>query len=375
MFWSPRSGGVKSYLRAKHEFLFSDCTVRHSVVVPGAWNAPLPQVPGLPLPFSRGYRFPRGRRSSARALVGMAPDVIEAGDPYQLAWAALDAGQRLGVPVCAFFHSNLLDMGQRLAGDSGRRLGTAYVRKLYPHFDRVFAPSRQTVDVLHGLGVTQAVHQPLGVDSGLFAPRGRSGEWRQRNGIADDTVVLLYVGRFSAEKNLHVLADAVARLGSPYELVAIGDGPVRPSGDRVRVLPYEADRDALAQAYGDADLFLHAGDQETFGLVALEAMACGLPMVGCQRGGIGELVPADAGMTVSQCTGSAFAEAVTALRQRDDAMLRKAARAQAVRYDWRNVLPGLIQHYRYLAHGPDRVSSPAPGAHDAAPTQPVHRHP
>ena len=73
MFWSPRGGGVKSYLRAKSAFLQHDDSIRHTVVVPGAIQAPSPQVPGLPLPFSSGYRFPRGRASSTRVLAGLKP--------------------------------------------------------------------------------------------------------------------------------------------------------------------------------------------------------------------------------------------------------------------------------------------------------------
>ncbi|QEI05334.1 glycosyltransferase family 1 protein [Pigmentiphaga aceris] len=374
MFWSPRGGGVKSYLRAKNGFLQREESIRHTVVVPGAIAAASPQVPGLPLPFSSGYRFPLARNASARVLRALKPDVIEVGDPYQMAWSALDAGQASGVPVCAFFHSNILEMAQRLAGKHARQAAAIYVRKLYPHFDRVFAPSAHLVSQLHDLGVSRAVLQPLGVDTTVFHPQPADGSWRARHNIPPDAVVLLYVGRFAPEKNLPLLADAVERLGAPYLLVAIGDGPVTPRGSRVRVLPYEAGREALARAYADADAFVHAGDQETFGLAVLEALACGLPVVGAKRAGVGDLVVDAVGITVPPGSAEAFARAIVSLRQRNPDALAKAARAHALSYDWRNVFPPLIQHYRQLAHGPERIFDIAPDRFDAAGAQPVHRH-
>jgi alpha-1,6-mannosyltransferase len=366
MFWSPRSGGVKSYLRAKNAFLQHDPRIRQTVVVPGAVRAASPQVPGLPLPFSAGYRFPRSRQSAARVLAGLSPDVIEVGDPYQMAWATLDAGQHAGVPVCAFYHSNLLDMAQRLAGRHARKMAAAYVRKLYPHFDRVFAPSAHVVSQLHDLGIDRAVLQPLGVDTDVFRPQPADGSWRRRHGIAPDDIVLLYVGRFAPEKNLHLLADAVDRLGAPYVLATIGHGPVRISGTRVRVLPYEPGREALARAYADANAFVHAGDQETFGLAVLEALACGLPVVGCRRGGVGDLVIDEVGVTVPPGSAEAFARAIASLRQRDAETLSRAARNHALRYDWRSVFPPLIQHYRQLSHGTERIHDAVPDRFDTA---------
>ena len=93
---------------------------------------------------------------------------------------------------------------------------------LYGRFDMVFAPSRLMRDLLNGLGVPHAVHQPLGVDAEVFQPQ-RRGEWlRERLGLARAARVLVYAGRFAGEKNLPVLLDAFASLGSPYHLLLIG---------------------------------------------------------------------------------------------------------------------------------------------------------
>ncbi len=363
MFWSGQGGGVRRYLSAKHDYLKKQPDVRHTIVVPGSLTATSPQVPGIPLPFSAGYRLPRNRSSVQRVLKDLAPDLIEAGDPYQLAWAALRAGQDMGVPVAAFYHSNLPAMAQRALKEVGRLGAISYVKRLYKRFDTVFAPSRHIVEQLCEFGIERVVLQPLGVDTDLFRPDRRDPEWRAKHGIAPDTRVLLYVGRYAAEKNLSVLVDAVTRLGAGYLLVTIGGGPLVPAGERVMVLPFEGDMMELARAYASADVLVHAGDQETFGLAVLESLASGVPVVGCNLGGIAELVDSSVGYAVDGCHADGFAEAISALFERDFAGLALAARARALSYDWNVVLAALEGHYRLLLANRGRV---AYGALEAA---------
>lgn len=348
MFYSPQGGGVRRYLSAKQAFLRAQDHCRHTLVVPGALDSQPPQVPGLPLPFSYGYRVALGRRSASRVLVALRPDIIEAGDPYQLAWAALDAGQAAGVPVVAFYHSDLPALAAALLGAPGRMAANAYVRRLYRHFDTVFAPSRSAVAALRELGLAGVVHQPLGVDTAAFHPGRRNPQWRQRLDIAPADCVLLYAGRYAPEKNLTILRDAVRQLGSGHVLVTIGSGPCAISGPRIRVLEHEHDADALIEAIASADIFVHAGIRETFGLAVLEALACGVPVVACAQGGLGDLIDCSVGEVVRHCTADAFAEAINTLRRRDRAPVSLAARQRALRYDWQLILSSLLSHYRQL---------------------------
>ncbi len=105
-------------------------------------------------------------------------------------------------------------------------------------------------------------------------------------------VVLLYVGRFAPEKNLHILGETVDRLGRDYVLVVQGAGPCPPHGERVVRLPYCSHPDTIAQALASADVFVHAGTRETFGLAPLEALACGTPVVLPARAGFLDLIDA-----------------------------------------------------------------------------------
>jgi hypothetical protein len=104
MFYAPTSGGVRTYLEQKQRHFASHAGIRHSVLVPGKRlerRGAFLTLPAPPLGWT-GYRLPlRGARWT-QELCRLQPDLIEAGDPYRLAWAALAAGQRLGVPVSVF---------------------------------------------------------------------------------------------------------------------------------------------------------------------------------------------------------------------------------------------------------------------------------
>jgi len=336
MFWSPVGGGVGRYLRSKQTWVTEHAPEwRHTLLVPadeaGAGRALLP-APRLP--FSHGYRFPIDRRDGARRMVELRPDVIEVGDPYRLAWSALDAGWRLGVPVAAFAHSNVAELARRIGGRLAQRAVRGYLRRLYRQFDAVFAASQWMVGELRSIGVDRVVHQPIGVDCTTFHPRCGSDEWRSRLGLSPRDCVLIYAGRFAPEKNLQVLADAVRRLGPRHALVLIGDGPAAPSGPCVIRLPYQSDPLALATALASADLFVHAGDQETYGLAVLEALACGTPVVATAFAGMRDLVDNHTVIGLHRICAERYAEVIASIRPALREM-RDPARVRALQFDHR----------------------------------------
>lgn len=352
MFWSPAGGGVGRYLRDKRRWLQAHSHWRHSLVVAGTGGDV--EVRGVPIPTSGGYRFPVERRRAARQIAALAPDLIEVGDPYRLAWAALDAAQQLGVPAVAYCHSNVLDVAARLLGSLACFATRRYLRRVYRNFDAVFAASRWMTGELRGLGLDNVVHQPLGVDLATFNPARRDDDWRRRHAIPDDAIVLAYAGRFAAEKNMPVLGTLPARLGPRCVLVAIGAGPHPPHGARVRVLPYIGDPSELATALASADVFVHAGEQETFGLAPLEALACGTPVVVPARAGLLEIVDGDAVIGVSGATPQALCEGVVTALDGDRERRRFAAARYGLAFDANRAFAGLLARYSVLRwqHGP-----------------------
>ena len=364
LFYSPTSGGVRRYLTAKHAWLAAQPGWHHTLLVPGAIErlepGGLSTLAGVPVPGSFNYRLPLSPRRWARLLDALEPDLIETGDAFHPAWATLQVARRRGIPSAAFFHSNLPRIvARRLGGRPTERLAGHYLRWLYERFDVVFAPSRLMCSVLASLGVQQVAHQPLGVDADVFHPR-RRGDWlRHRLGLASGARVLVYAGRFAGEKNLPVLLDAFARLGAPYHLLMIGGDRERRPASNVTLLPYRRDSVELAQWIASADALVHAGTKETFGLVILEAMACGRPVVAARASAIPELVDERVGMLAEPDSGASMAAAIAALYERDLEALGARARARVLRqYTWHRVFQGQMATYAsLLGTGPVRVAA------------------
>jgi alpha-1,6-mannosyltransferase len=232
-----------------------------------------------------------------------------------------------------------------------QKLIERYVRLTYSRFDQVFAPSRFTCDYLHGIGVGHATWQPLGVDVETFHPSRRSRDLKARLGLPRNTRLLAFAGRFSAEKNIPLLTAAFRRLGPPYHLLLIGGGDARREGNVTRI-PYRRDNLQLATLLASADAFVHAGEHETFGLVVLEAMACGRPVVAMRAGALPELVESNAGVLAepnadAELGAAQFAAAVAGLYERDlDTVGAAARRHVETHYSWTRALQGLMSRYQ-----------------------------
>src|SRR5262249_39340837 len=158
---------------------------------------------------------------------------------------------------------------------------------------------------------------------------------RHRLGLPENARLLVFAGRFSGEKNLNVLLHAFARLGAPYHLLLIGgDRYARPTGN-VTMIPYRRDSQELAQWIASCDALVHAGAKETFGLVLLEAMACGRPVVAVRASAIPEIVDEKVGLLAKPFDGESMAQAVHALYDRDIEAIGAAARARVLRlFTW-----------------------------------------
>jgi len=350
LFFSPTSGGVRRYLTAKHAWLKANTTHRHSLLVPGNEDRLAPgdicTVRGIKVPGTFNYRLPLSPRRWTSMLAELQPDLIEVGDAFHPAWCAARVAQPRGIPLVTFFHSNLPQIIGRRMGTSIERAVGRYVSWVYERFDLVLAPSRLMCEYLADLGVHHTALQPLGVDTEVFAPSRRVLDLRRELGLAADTRLLVYAGRFSGEKNIDVLHDAMARLGRPYHLLLMGGGEHASPAANITVVPYRRDSIELAQWLASCDALVHAGSNETFGLVIVEAMACGLPVVGTNAGAVPELVDERVGTLAAPRDERSMAEAIDALYQRDLAALGVAARARVLqRHTWTQALQHQLASY------------------------------
>jgi len=353
IFYSPTSGGVKRYLNAKHAWLQANTAWEHTIVVPG----PKDQVDrggvctlsGFRVPRTFNYRLPLNPRRWTRLLASLDPSIIEAGDAFHPAWCAAHVARRRGIALAAFYHSNLPQIIGRRVGSFSERALSRYVRCLYERFDVVFAPSRLMCAFLKSLDVQQAVHQPLGVDTTVFTPQARLADLRLRLGLPGEARVLVYAGRFAAEKNLPVLYGALDLLGRPYYLLMIGgERAARPAAN-ITMLPYRRNSAELAGWLASADALVHAGTKETFGLVILEAMSCGRPVVAARASAIPEFLDSSVGTLAEPNSARSMADAIAALYERDLDQLGQAARARVMQqFTWNHAFQQQMSTYASL---------------------------
>jgi len=355
LFYSPTSGGVKRYLLAKHEWMRRHTNWRHSMVVPGEQSTHAPgsisMIEGRLVPGAFNYRLPLNPLRWSRAIDALEPDLIEVGDAFHPAWAAAAVARRRGIPLIGFYHSNFPQLAGRRLGDGIQKFIEWYVRLTYDHCEQVLAPSRYMCDYLQHIGVSHVTHQPLGVDVDTFAPPATRRDLRAELGLPRATRLLVFAGRFSAEKNIPLLVDAFRMLGDPYHLLLIGGSETGRIGNVTRQA-YCRDNRELAGYIGAADAFVHAGIHETFGLVILEALACGRPVVGMRAGAVPELLDDRVGALADTHesptrTASNLAAAIAALYERDLDALGLAARQHVVRnFSWNRALQSLMACYQ-----------------------------
>ncbi|WP_240746733.1 glycosyltransferase [Cryptosporangium phraense] len=365
-FVGPRSGGLRTalhelgrgYLAAGH------CPV---LIVPGPHfkDEETPQgrvitLPGPTVPWMGGYRVVLGRRRLTSLLDSLNPDRLEVSDRTTLRWTGSWA-RRHGVPSIMVSHENvtaLLKMAlPRWA--PARRIADGLNQRTAGRYDQIVATTEFAAAEFRRLGATGLVKVPLGVDLERFNPSLHDSALRAELARPGE-LLLVHCGRLSPEKRVERSVDALAALrarGVPAVLVVVGDGPRRPALERrarglpVQFLGFVPDRVHVARLLATADAVLAPGPAETFGLAALEAMACGTPVVAAGDGALGEVV-GDAGVAVSGGVGARFAEAVLELAARPEADRRAAARLRAQRYDWPTAVNGML-----AAHGLDPLQT------------------
>jgi len=254
------------------------------------------------------------------------------------------------VPAVAFAHSHL---SRLLASRFGGAIGHAadiYLRELYAHFDLVLAPSNTVGDYLRTLGVERVEVQRLGVDADVFHPRLRDDDLRLQLGLPPSTRLLAYAGRMGREKSIAQMVRAVEALGAPFHLLLIGGREQRRLSACVTALPFQRNAHQLARLLASADALLHAGQQETFGLVVVEAMACGRPVVGVRAGAVAELVDDTVGRLADSGGTAALSEAIVSLLDGDVDALGAAARRRVEQgFTWQGVFAAQLARYARLA--------------------------
>ncbi|MFI1203609.1 glycosyltransferase [Streptomyces sp. NPDC020883] len=379
-FVAPASGGLRTAL---HELGAGYRAAGHEpvLVVPGPPEAMgrsgildeesaqgrVLTLPGPLVPGSGGYRVLTDRRRLARLLAELEPDRLEVSDRTTLRWTG-EWARRARVPAVMVSHESVdgvlhtWGVPRALARAVADRVNsrTAYA------YSRVVCTTEWAAAEFLRAGARNVVRAPLGVDLTAWHPRLRSAELRGRC-AGRAAVALLMCSRLSTEKRPGRALEALAELrrrGVDAALVVAGDGPLRARLEQraraarlpVTFLGHLPDRTRLAALQAAADLVLAPGPAETFGLAALEALACGTPVVASAASALAGLV-GDGGDTALD-DGPSFADAVQRVLARPEPARRAAARRCAEGYGWRPAVEAFL-----AAHD---VPRPAGGRRPAA---------
>ncbi len=288
----------------------------------------------------------------ARHIEDFQPDLIHLFSPAAMSVNGMAVGRHLNLAVIANYQTDLPGYTEHygfpmLSGPVNR-----WLRYIHNGCHLTLAPTQTIIHQLRGVGYRRVRHWGRGVNTERFNPKHARSAMRRRllNGRNPDALLCIFVGRLANEKRIDLLLEAARKPG--IALTIVGDGALREELERVF-----ADTDAfftgyligdeLAQAYASADVFAFPSASETFGQVILEAMASGLPSVVARSGGAPDVI-VDGGSGIAvEPSQSAFASAITALRDRPDLRLQLShgARGQAESRPWSALMAQLESYY------------------------------
>jgi phosphatidylinositol alpha 1,6-mannosyltransferase len=285
-----------------------ECAVaapRYPKAVHAAWNAdglppdsevPVHSFPSVAAPFYPEIRLARPRVAElGRLIAGFRPDLVHCETEFGIGWAGKTAAGRLGLPVVSSYHTDFGRYTEAYGARWLRNAVTCYIARFHQSSRRVYTPSSVAREDLLRLGLRDVEVWGRSVDTELFHPGRRSEALRAALGMGS-RYTFLYVGRLAAEKRAAQVVDAF-RLASEMlpkgviHLILAGTGPrdaelraAAPPG--VTFLGVLNRRSRLPDLYANCDCFVFASVTETLGLVVLEAMASGLPVIAVPAGGV-----------------------------------------------------------------------------------------
>ncbi len=292
------------------------------------------------------------------------PDIVHCATEFVIGALGQRAARHAGIPVVSSYHT---DFGRYMAAYGVPWLrGTVnrYIGRFHRRSAMTFTPSAPACEDLIRMGVRSATVWGRGVDTKMFRPERRDDGMRSAY-AGKAPFIFLHVGRLAAEKDVHLLLEAFAMarrmlpLGSVHFIVA-GSGPeeraLRASAGADTTFLGVLDRErTLPRLYASADAFLFASQTETLGLVILEAMASGVPVIAIPAGGVADhLRHLQNGLAVPANDPVSMAAAMVevATNSTIQRQLSEGARRTAESLSWDAELDRLDARYRELIHAP-----------------------
>jgi phosphatidylinositol alpha 1,6-mannosyltransferase len=331
----------------------------------------LVSLPSVPLPGYSEVRLVVPRPAPVHQLVErFQPDLIHCATEFSVGRMGQVAAARAKIPMVSSYHTDFGRYAEAYGKSWLRGTVSSYLGRFHRRSRRIYTPSTVSRDDLMRLNVSDVEVWGRGVDAERFHPNRRSQEIRDRLGVGD-RFTFLYVGRLAPEKRPEQIVEAF-RLASALvpagtiQLVIAGTGPLEaqlraaaPPG--VVFLGFLDRRSRLPDLYANCDAFVFASVTETLGLVVLEAMASGLPVVAAPAGGVRDHLRHDQnGLAYPPGSVDEMAQAmITLVTERGLAQrLSRGARRTAEELTWEREMERLDRSYREICdRGVGRVAA------------------
>jgi phosphatidylinositol alpha 1,6-mannosyltransferase len=318
----------------------------------------LVSIPAIAIPGREEYRLPIALPARVkRDLAEFAPNVVHVASPDIVAHRAVTWARKNKIAAVAsvhtrfetylaYYHMQMLEPEVR-----------AILRRFYSRCEVVMAPAESTAAILRAQRMNRDIAiWARGIDRDQFNPERRDMEWRRSIGIADDEMVIAFLGRIVMEKGLDVFADAVHAFAAhkvKHRVLVIGEGPARPWFEEQlpdAIFLGQQTGDDLARALASADVLLNPSITEAFGNVTLEAMACALPVVAADASGATNIVRSGiTGTLVDPDELEEFADALEAYARDPELRHRhgQAGLAVAETMDWDTINSAVVRVYKH----------------------------
>lgn len=352
----PRINGVSTSIQTfRHALL--DYDVRLTIAAPEypghVEREDVLRVPSRPVPLDPEDRLMTraGLAAFGHRIASADFSLIHIQTPFAAHYAGIKLARRHGVPVIATYHTHFEEylfhylpfLPRRALRGVARRSARGQCNSL----DAIVVPSQPMAQKLRDYGVSTPLHViPTGLPESQFI-RGDGQRFRAAHGIGPERRIALFVGRVAFEKNIDFLLDVVAhahRQRPDLLLVIAGEGPALPAlrrkarlaglSEHVRFVGYLPRDSGLRDCYAAADVFTFASLTETQGLVLLEALAIGLPVLAIPALGAAEIVGPQRGAIAAAGTPQEFAGQLTALLEQPQRLADLGREGIAFAREW-----------------------------------------
>ncbi|QHS21512.1 glycosyltransferase family 1 protein [Virgibacillus sp. MSP4-1] len=313
-------------------------------------------VPARTLPFYRSKKFSLPTRKVKKLLADYDPDVVHVVNPALVGYSGIKYARQLGYPLVASYHTNIAQYLDYYRLSPFKGLIWWYFRKLHNQADLNLCTSKTVQDELIDLDFYNVHVWKRGVDTEMFQPKRYDEEMRERltNG-QKDKILLLFVGRLAAEKEIEKIKTVLDE-SDDFVLAVVGDGPHRETLENHfegtnTVFTGFLHGEELAKAFASSDVFVFPSTTETLGLVIMEAMASGLPLVAAKSGPTCEQIEdGKTGLLYEPEKSMNFKE--TVLQFKDETLRKRlalSAHEEIKELGWTGAADQVLQFYKEVA--------------------------